>query len=72
MHNLLLRRQLHHQLLLTMSEYSNLTRAQQILLAIGVPETKVFFGHKLGKSETNTKRGPGRKHKQGRKEANPA
>lgn len=55
-----------------MSEYDNLNRAQQILLAIGVPETKVFFGHKLGKSESNTKRGPGRKHKQGRKEANPA
>lgn len=48
-----------------MNEYDNLTRAQQILLAIGVPDTKVFFGHKLGKSETATKRGSGRKHKQG-------
>lgn len=48
-----------------MSEYDNLTRAQQILLVLGVPETKVYFGHKLGKSETATKRGPGRKHKQG-------
>lgn len=46
--------------------------AQSILLMLGVPETKVFFGHKLGKSETNTKRGPGRKHVQRRKDANPA
>ena len=47
-----------------------LTTAQQILLVLGVPETKVFFGHKLGRSESNTKRGPGRKHKQGAKESN--
>lgn len=50
-----------------MSEYDNLTRAQQILLALRVPETKVFFGHKLGRNESNTKSGPGRKHKQGKK-----
>ena len=41
--------------------------AQGLLLLFGVPETKVFFGHKLGRSESPTKKGPGRKHKQGRK-----
>ena len=47
-----------------------ITTAQQIMLALGVPDVKVFMGHKLGKSETNTKRGPGRRHKQGAKESN--
>jgi hypothetical protein len=42
-----------------------LTTAQQIMLALGVPETSVLFGHKMGKSESNRKKGTGRKHKQG-------
>jgi hypothetical protein len=42
-----------------------LTTAQRIMLALGVPETSVLFGHKMGKSESNRKKGPGRKHKQG-------
>ena len=42
-----------------------LTTAQKLLIAFGVPDTKVLFGHKLGKSESNRKKGPGRKHKQG-------
>ena len=47
-----------------------ITTAQQILLALGVPDTKVFLGHKMGKSPSHTKRGPGRLHQQGkRKEA---
>ena len=44
-----------------------LTTAQQMLLAFGVPETLVLFGRKMGKSETNRKKGPGRKHKQGKR-----
>lgn len=44
-----------------------LTLAQQILLAYGVPESKVIFGHMMGKSESNRKKGPGRKHKQGKR-----
>lgn len=44
-----------------------LTLAQSLLLAFGVPETTVLFGHKMGKSESNRKKGPGRKHKQGKR-----
>lgn len=48
-----------------------MTVAQMMYLHLfNVPETKVFFGHKLGRSESNTKRGPGRKHKQGPKTSN--
>ena len=48
-----------------------LTIAQMMYLHLfKVPETNVLFGHKLGRSESNTKRGPGRKHKQGQKTSN--
>lgn len=47
-----------------------ITTAQQILLLLGMPEEKVFFGHKLGRSESNRKRGPGRKHRQGPAQSN--
>ena len=40
------------------------------LRLFNVPETNVLFGHKLGRSESNTKSGPGRKHKQGQKTSN--
>lgn len=52
---------------LNFNQNAPINRAQGILLMLGVPETKVFFGHKLGCNESNTKRGPGRKHKQGKK-----
>ena len=44
-----------------------LTYAQALLIAFGVPETSVLFGHKMGKLESNRKKGPGRKHKQGKR-----
>ena len=44
--------------------------AQQLLMAIGVDHTVVMLGHHRDKSPSNTKKGPGRKHQQGkRKEA---
>ena len=42
------------------------TLAQQILLALGVPDTLVFLAHKKGKSRSHTRKGPGRIHQQGK------
>lgn len=43
-----------------------ITLAQQILLALGVPDTFVFLAHKKGKSRSHTRKGPGRVHQQGK------
>lgn len=43
-----------------------LTTAQQLLIALGVHPDLVLLAHHIGRSETNTKKGPGRRHVQGR------
>lgn len=49
---------------LNFAQGAPINMAQQLLIFFGVPETKVFFGHKLGRNPSTTKRGPGRKHQQ--------
>ena len=47
----------------------SLNMAQQILIACGADELRVVFGgHKCGRMASNTKKGPGRKHLDGKKE----
>ena len=47
----------------------SLNMAQQILIACGADELRVVFGgHKRGRMTSNTKKGPGRKHLDGKKE----
>jgi len=41
------------------------TLAQQLLLAMGVHPIKLM-GHHIPKSKSNTKKGPGRRHLQGK------
>lgn len=49
------------------------TLAQRLLIALGVDHAKVLLGHHREKSATHTKRGPGRRHQQGKpKEARDA
>lgn len=43
-----------------MSESKQLNIAQKLLATLGIPFTKEY-----GKNPSNTKKGPGRKHKQG-------
>ena len=46
-----------------------MTKAQQILLSLGVDLQVILFGaHKRGRMSSNTKRGPGRIHLTGKKE----
>lgn len=47
----------------------SLNMAQQILIACGADELRVVFGgYKRGRMASNTKKGPGRKHLDGKKE----
>lgn len=46
------------------------TLAQRLLIALGVDPQKVLMGHLVGRSESHTKKGPGRKHKQGKAVSN--
>ena len=47
----------------------SLNMAQQILIACGADELRVVFGgHKRGRMASNTKKGSGRKHPDGKKE----
>jgi len=41
--------------------------AQQLFIALGVDPQTVFIGHRVGRSRSYTKRGPGRIHQQGRR-----
>lgn len=43
-----------------------LTTAQRLLIALGVDPQTVTLGHYRGKSYSPTKRGPGRRHQQGK------
>lgn len=40
--------------------------AQRILIALGVDKDRILVGHYREKFESYTKKGPGRKHKQGK------
>jgi len=41
--------------------------AQKLLLALGVDHVALFLAHTRGKSPQSRKKGPGRKHQQGKK-----
>lgn len=41
--------------------------AQQILIALGVPDLQVLLGTRPYVSKSHTKKGPGRKHLNGKK-----
>lgn len=47
-----------------------LTPAQKLLIALGADPDRVLFGHHVEKSSSHTKKGPGRKHKQGKAASN--
>jgi hypothetical protein len=40
--------------------------AQRLLIALGVDPAVVLLGHKQERTRSNTKRGPGRLHRQGK------
>lgn len=43
------------------------TLAQRLLLALGLEPQAILLGHKSDKSPSFTKKGPGRKHQQGKR-----
>lgn len=47
-----------------------LNKAQQLLIALGFDQMRIIFGsHKRGRLASNTKKGPGRIHLDGKKES---